>query len=153
LKEWLSAPSIGSVTSLVSETGSGLPVELLEKISAAAAIAGILLGIFFYRKWIPDTVGRLTPIYQWIGNQFGYDKAMVSASVDGGREIATLLDDNVDRGLIAGSGIGLGRLSEAIQAVLNKLQSGLVRVYALSMLVGVIGIAILVTVLNMGGHK
>ena len=74
-------------------------------------------------------------------------------AVDGGRELATVLDHHVDRGLIGGSGIGMGKLSEWIYSILNRFQSGLVRMYALSMLAGVVGIIALVLYLNNGGAR
>ena len=132
-------------------------IHLLEKVSIGAAIGGIVLGLLFYWKGLPKREGwdlaQWSPIRRLVSNQFGYDAAIVSATVDGGAEIATILDRNVDKGLIGGSGIGLGKVSEGIYSLLNKLQSGLVRMYAVSMLVGVIGIALAVIYLGQGGHK
>ena len=152
-QNWLAASTIGQPTKIIAE-GSGIP---LEQISAGAAFGGILLGLLFYWKGFPNreggVEGRFSFVRRWIANQYGFDKAMVSAAVDGGNELATMLDQNVDQGLIRGSGIGLGKLSEGIYSLVNRLQSGLVRMYALCMLVGVVGIAIAVAFLNHGGHR
>jgi len=166
LKEWLYSACIGQPTSVVALHEDVL--EWLPKASLAAALGGIILGIFIYRKGFPkggdQVTANSTQERGWFGrlgqsfgnlvrNQFGYDRAMVSAAVDGGAEIATILDHNVDKGLIGGSGIGLGKVSEGLYALLNRLQSGLVRMYAISMLVGVIGIALAVMYFGHGGHK
>jgi NADH-quinone oxidoreductase subunit L len=157
LKNWLYAPSIGQRGTLPMAESSEELMHLLEKVSIGAAVGGIILGLFFYWKGLPKREGwnlaEWSPIRRWVSNQFGYDSAMVSAAVDGGAEIATILDRNVDKGLIGGSGIGMGKASEGIYSLLNKLQSGLVRMYAVSMLVGVIGIALAVIYLGQGGHK
>lgn len=157
LKDWLSASTVTHSSSLLEASERGLSTETLMQVSAAAAFGGIFLGLFFYWKGLPKREGwdlsNWSPIRRWIGNQFGYDSAMVSSAVDGGRELATMIDNNVDRGLIGGSGIGMGKLSEGLYSLMNRLQSGLVRMYALSMLAGVIGIAIVVAYLNYGGSK
>ncbi len=157
LKEWLSAPTVGPRGTIASVTESLIPVSQLEKISAAAAFGGILLGAFFYWKGLPKREGwneaEWSPIRRWIRNQYGFDHAMVSAAVDGGNELAVLIDENVDRGAIAGTGVGLGKLSEFTFSILNRLQSGMVRMYALCMLAGVLGIGLLVVYVTMGGHK
>ncbi len=157
LKNWLYAPSIGQKGTLPLAESSEDLIHLLEKVSIGAAIGGIVLGLLFYWKGLPKREGwdlaQWSPIRRLVSNQFGYDAAIVSATVDGGAEIATILDRNVDKGLIGGSGIGLGKVSEGIYSLLNKLQSGLVRMYAVSMLVGVIGIALAVIYLGQGGHK
>ena len=155
LQNWLYAASIGQRSSVAAVEENGVPVLLY--VSAGAAFLGIFVGLAYYWKGLPKREGldmsTWSPVRRWIGNQFGYDQAMVSAAVDGGAEIALMLEENVDRGLIAGSGIGLGKLSEGIFGVINRLQSGLVRMYALVMLVGVLGIAIAVVFLNHGGPK
>ena len=157
LKDWLYASTIGQRSSILTATESFISVEQIEMISAAAAFGGILLGLLFYWKGLPKREGwdegAWSRIRLWIRNQYGFDQAMVSAAVDGGNEIATLLEHNVDQGLIGSTGIGLGKLSEGVYSVVNRLQSGLVRMYALCMFAGVVGIAILVAYLNHGGHR
>jgi len=77
---------------------------------------------------------------------------MTSASVDGGNEIASQLNVNVDERLVAGTGYGLGRVTEVLAGLVRCFQTGLVRMYALCMLIGVVGIALVVTYLAKGGH-
>ena len=154
LKEWLNMTSYGPKAAATALTDSTIPIV---EISAAAAFGGILLGLLFYWKGLPRREGwdlsQWSPVRRLIGNQFGYDSAMVSSAVDGGRELATVLDHHVDRALIGGSGIGMGKVSEWIYSILNRFQSGLVRMYALSMLAGVVGIIALVLYLNNGGAR
>jgi NADH:ubiquinone oxidoreductase subunit 5 (subunit L)/multisubunit Na+/H+ antiporter MnhA subunit len=129
----------------------------VETISMAAAFSGIFLGILFYWKGLPKREGwnesNWSPVRLWVRNQFGFDKAMVSATVDGGSEIATLLERNVDDALIGGTGVGMGWLSDLIGGLLIKLQSGLVRLYALGMLAGVVGLVVMIVVIIHGGHR
>ena len=154
LKEWLNMTSYGPKAAATALVDSTIPIV---EISAGAAFGGILLGLLFYWKGLPRREGwdlsQWSPVRRLIGNQFGYDSAMVSSAVDGGRELATVLDHHVDRALIGGSGIGMGKLSEWIYSILNRFQSGLVRMYALSMLAGVVGIIALVLYLNNGGAR
>jgi NADH-quinone oxidoreductase subunit L len=157
LKNWLYASSIGQKGTLPLAESSEDLIHLLEQVSIGAAIGGIVLGLFFYWKGLPKREGwdlaQWSPIRRLAGNQFGYDAAMVGASVDGGRELATILDENVDKGLIGGSVNGLYKVSEGFFTLLNRLQSGLVRMYALSMLVGMIGIALVVLYFSHGGGR
>ena len=78
---------------------------------------------------------------------------MVSASVDGGNELAILLDENVDDRLIGGTGVGLGKLTAFVASLVRSAQTGLVRMYALGMLFGVVGITIFVLILIHGGQR
>jgi NADH-quinone oxidoreductase subunit L len=154
LQNWLSASTVGSWGNALAGKESGVPVET---ISMAAAFSGIFLGILFYWKGLPKREGwnesNWSPVRLWVRNQFGFDKAMVSATVDGGSEIATLLERNVDDALIGGTGVGMGWLSDLIGGLLIKLQSGLVRLYALGMLAGVVGLVVMIVVIIHGGHR
>ncbi len=153
-QEWLRSSTVGTFGNAVAGHESALPIE---QISIAAAVAGIVLGILFYWKGLPKREAwdetAWSPIRLWVRNQFGFDQAMTNSAVDGGGELATMLDREVDDRLIGGSGIGLGKISEGIGSQLLRLQSGLVRQYALSMLLGVVGIVVVVFIFIQGGHK
>ena len=154
LQNWLAASTIGKWGDALAGKESAVPIET---ISMAAAFGGIFLGIFFYWKGLPKREGwdesAWSPIRLWVRNQFGFDKAMVSAAVDGGAEMATLLDQNVDDGLVGGTGVGIGWLINLIERQLIKLQSGLVRLYALGMLAGAVGMVLIIVVIIRGGHR
>ena len=152
-EEWLRAAT-SSAQGVTEAAHSSIPIEPL---SIGAAILGILLGAIIYFRGLPKREGweesKWSPVRIWARDQFGYDRAMVSASVDGGNELASLLDQNVDRGLIRGTGRGIGKVTEVFSSLIKALQTGLVRMYALSMLMGVVGLALLALYLIRGGHK
>lgn len=151
-EEWLKS----ATTTAHGVAGASIAVPI-EQISIGAAAAGIFLGIFFYWKGLPKREGWDMSTWswprRWAREQFGFDGAMVSASVEGGNEMASLLDENVDDGVIGGLGRGIGTVTEAFASVIRALQSGLVRMYALSMLAGVVALTLLALILIRGGHK
>ena len=139
----------------VSEHPHGINLMAL---SLAAAIGGIVLGLFVYFRGLPKKEGwdesKWNPFRRWAGNQFGYDSAMVNASVQGGADIATLSWKGMDAGLVDGAVNGSGWLARGGGWLLHFLQTGYVRFYALGMLVG--GVAILgwfTYSLFLGAHK
>lgn len=150
-EKWLSAQTVGSLGA-VSTHPHQIPLMAL---SLGAAGAGILLGIAIYWKGLPKKegwdMGTWAGTRIWMRNQFGYDQAMVSASVDGGRELASVLDENVDRTLVGGTGKALGRITETVAGVMRCFQTGFVRMYALCMLLGVIGLALVIIFVGTGG--
>jgi NADH-quinone oxidoreductase subunit L len=139
-EKWL-YPNELSVLKHVSTEPSNVPLAMYSTI---AAVGGIVLGLLFYMKGLPKNQGFDET--QWTGlrraerDQFGFDSAVVSAAVDGGRDIAKGLWLWVDNGLINGIVEGLGALSAGIGSLLRRFQSGYIRLYALMMLLGLVGI-------------
>ncbi len=131
--------------------------HMIGQIAMFGAFAGIIIGVLVYWRGLPKNGPLFNRVFgktmAWSANQFGYDQAMVSAAVDGGNELATLTDEYVDRGLFGGIGEGIGKVSEGISAGVKRVQSGLVRVYALSMLIGVVGLVAYAVYLMQGGIK
>ncbi|MBS1727700.1 MAG: NADH-quinone oxidoreductase subunit L [Armatimonadetes bacterium] len=148
-KNWLAVPTASAL-----DTHEG--ASYLQQIAIGVAIGGIVLGIFLYYRGLPKAKAKEFFLFRmvrgWVGSQFGYDQAMTTMSVEGGSEIATMLDDGVDERLIGGSGVGIGRLTEFVAGVVRVFQTGIVRMYALSMLVGVVGLALIVIYFFKGGH-
>lgn len=155
-EEWLKAATVGPLNSYVN-VERGIPMETLEKVSMIAAFIGILVGVIAYVRGLPKREGwdmsKWSPLRLLARNQFGYDDALVSASVDGGAELATLMDQNVDTGLVGGIGVGIGKVTEFFASVIRAIQTGIVRMYALSMLVGVVGLLAYVVYLFQGVGK
>ena len=155
-QEWLKASTVGPFSTEVTG-GIGPLAESIMQVSIAAAFAGIIVGLVVYRKGLPKKEGWDMSLWSrpmlWARNQFGFDQAMVSASVDGGNELAILLDENVDDRLIGGTGVGLGKLTAFVASLVRSAQTGLVRMYALGMLFGVVGITIFVLILIHGGQR
>lgn len=138
-EKWL-YPVAPSIVGEVPHEVANLPM-----LSACAAIGGILLGIFFYRKGLPGNQSwDETKWARWrrsARDQFGFDNLATLNSVEGGGDLATGIWKFVDIGTVDGIVNGSGALAAWIGSVLKKAQSGYVRLYALVMLVG--GVAFL----------
>lgn len=155
LQNWLKSATTS--TYAITEGMQGQVDEhMIQNASIAAAVVGILIGAIYFWKGLPKKQGWNEALWpkplQAARDQFGYDTLMVNAAVDGGNELAVLLDENVDRRTFGGFGIALGRVTEIFGAQIRALQSGLVRVYALTMLIGV-AVLIAVAVFYAGGVR
>jgi NADH-quinone oxidoreductase subunit L len=133
--------------------GSGLLIA-----SIVAATVGMLYGVIVYRKGLPAKEGdesTWNPLRRWAGNQFGFDKAMVDAAVDGGGAIGEFAWKTVDQKGVDGIVHGSAKLVGAFAFLLRKLQTGFVRGYAAMMLFGTVGILgyIAYVLINQGGVK
>jgi NADH-quinone oxidoreductase subunit L len=122
----------------------------LTMLSLAAALGGIIASLAWYlgvkggrlpvsegwdmRKWNPLRRAAL--------NQFGYDSAMVTATTEGGGQIAEFVWKRVDVGIVDWLVNGTGRLMAGFGRVFSWFQTGYVRAYALMMLAGVAGFLI-----------
>jgi NADH-quinone oxidoreductase subunit L len=113
-------------------------------LSIGAATLGIIAGLIVYRKGLPEKEGwdlnKWSPFRRWAGNQFGYDQAVVSMGVEGGGQVGNALWKGFDAGVIDGIVNGLGWLAMRLSKVYSLIQTGLVRGYALLMLMGVVAI-------------
>ena len=133
---------------------------LLVALSTGAALGGIVLGWFFYGKKLPEREGwdlrRWSPFRRAAGQQFGYDKAMVDMSVEGGNQLATFSWKFLDSKGIDAIVNGVAGLAGQIGKLFGWAQTGFVRGYALLMLlggVGLIGYLALVLFQSNGGPK
>jgi NADH-quinone oxidoreductase subunit L len=112
--------------------------------SVVAALAGIGLAWFFFirRPGAADAVARSAqPVHRLLSNKYYvdelYDTAVVQPIKRGSEQV---LWKGVDVGLIDGAVNGAGAFVSGSSSVLRRLQSGLVRAYAASLLVGVVAI-------------
>ena len=119
--------------------------QWLMPLSIAAAVLGIVAGWFVYRRGLPANEGLDETKWRWwrrsAGNQFGYDAAVVNASVEGGDEVGRGAWRYVDAGLIDGIVNGAAWFSGRLGSIMRVAQTGYVRMYALMMLLG--GVALL----------
>lgn len=132
----------------------------LLQLSLAVAFIGMIGGLVWYmgvRKGrLPASEGwdmsKWNPLRKAAMNQFGYDKAMVDASVDGGNELATMVWKKFDVGFIDKIVNGLGVTAAGFGKVFAWFQTGYVRAYALMMLAGIAGLLLytMLTVKNRG---
>lgn len=121
----------------------GLPLDLLT-LSLIAAFGGILAGWLWYRNGLPKSEGwdlsKWNPFRRWAGNQFGYDVAMMNASIEGGRQVGVGMWRGIDAWLIDGIVNGAGKVFAGLGLAIRGIQSGYVRLYALMMLLGGVGL-------------
>lgn len=119
----------------------------LVMLSVGAALVGIVIGIAMYAKGLPKTEGfdesKWSSLRLAMRNQFGYDQVTTATAIDGGRELANVLDQTVDKGLLDGSGAAVKNSSHWLSDALRSAQNGAVRLYALGMLGGVFLLAII----------
>ncbi|MFN3730280.1 MAG: NADH-quinone oxidoreductase subunit L [Fimbriimonadaceae bacterium] len=132
-----------------------MPIDLLY-LSIIAASLGTLLGLLFYWKGLPAKEGwdmsKWNPFRRAALHQFGYDEAMVTASVEGGDELAGILYRDVDVGMIDRTVNGVAAVTGGLAKVLRVFQTGYARGYALMMLLGSVAlVAYLVYMLTRGG--
>jgi len=139
-EHWL-YPSGLPVLGEVSTEPTGIPLAMYSMI---AALGGIALGLVFYLKGLPKNQGFDES--QWLGlrraerDQFGFDNAVTVAAVDGGGDIARGLWKWVDVALIDGIVEGFGKISGGLGELMRRWQTGYIRLYALMMLLGLVGL-------------
>ncbi|HWD37750.1 MAG TPA: NADH-quinone oxidoreductase subunit L [Fimbriimonas sp.] len=144
LEKWLQ-PSSAPVTSFVpAEAPSWLPM-----VSAGAGLLGLVFGLIVANAEKFD-LAKWSGLRLWARNQFGFDELMTNFAVQGGSELAVVLDEGVEVGLIDRIVNGSAGVAAWIGKVLSVAQRGLVRSYAVLMLLG--GIAILSYMMLGGKH-
>lgn len=141
LEHWLYPP--GSMT-LKLEGHPHLPGLSLLYYSLIAAFGGIAVGLFFYLKGLPAKEGwdegKWNPFRRSAKDQFGYDNAMMTASIDGGRDVGLVFWKGADTRIVDGAVNGAGWSAGWLGRFFGQLQNGFVRQYALIMLIGVVGL-------------
>jgi NADH-quinone oxidoreductase subunit L len=130
-------------SAVVKAVGSAGLEWTLMLISVLAAALGVLTAYWFYvRNW--GLAERLTKSVQWlydlVYNKYYVDQAYTEVIVKPLRLLGDLLSDTVETRGIDGAVNGLGQLVGLAGEGLRHLQTGLVRNYALAMLVGVVAI-------------
>jgi NADH-quinone oxidoreductase subunit L len=140
------------------------PVEIhphgfpLLAVSIVIALGGILLALWLYRKGLSEREGFDLSKWHWFrrsaSDQFGYDHAMVSLGVDGGRDVAKATWRFIDVAFIDAIVNGAGWAARAAGSLLRFFQTGYVRAYALMMLAGTVGLlGYLFYLLSRGGGQ
>jgi NADH-quinone oxidoreductase subunit L len=143
LMKWLYPANLPVLGEVSIHPHHGVESNLLW-LSIGAASLGIIAGLIVYRRGLPQREGwdetKWNPFRIWARDQFGYDRAMVSASVDGGREVGELMWKGADATLIDGAVNGAAKTAGGMAWLLRWIQTGYVRMYALVMLLGTVGI-------------
>jgi NADH-quinone oxidoreductase subunit L len=138
-ERWLyptNLPILGEV-STHPEVGPGAHLLIL---SLVAAGLGIVLGLGVYWRRLPESEGldesKWARWRLWAREQFGYDRAMVVGSVEGGADLGRGIWKAVDVGIVDNVVNGLGWAANGVGATLRRFHTGYVRFYALVMLIG-----------------
>ena len=148
-EEWLYPHGLTILPKLEEHAGN------LMLYSIVAAVGGIAFGFAMYSRGLPADQGwdeskwNDTRLSQ--RNQFGFDDLTTSLAVDGGRELAAFLDDNVESGIT--SGRPLAGIAGGLGGVVKFLQTGFVRWYAMVMLLGVVAFVGYFAFMSHGGVK
>jgi NADH-quinone oxidoreductase subunit L len=130
--------------SIVVASAGGSSLEwVLMAISVLAAALGILAAYWIYiRNW--GLAERMSNgarwLYDLVYHKYYVDEAYTEGIVKPLRAVGKLLDEDMELRIIDGAVNGLAWLLAQCGEGLRRLQSGLVRNYALAMLVGVVGV-------------
>ncbi|MBV8951068.1 MAG: NADH-quinone oxidoreductase subunit L, partial [Actinobacteria bacterium] len=148
LTRWLEPVFAGSHAPEPTSFAGGFA---LSTVALVIAVAGILIGVGLYNRGLPSVDDdplreRLGPMYSLFAHAWYIDEG-VSAAVGGpGRRAAEWLARGLDGGIIDGAVNGLGKLFREGGQGLRRVQSGLVRSYALGVAVGAAALLLFVLV-------
>ena len=109
-------------------------------VSSAVAGIGILIAVYFW-LWNPQTAAamaaRFGPIYRLLYNKYYVDEIYDAAIVQPIKLISTsVLWKGFDAGLVDGIVNGVGQVVSTTSGVVRRLQTGSVRTYAASLILG-----------------
>jgi NADH-quinone oxidoreductase subunit L len=139
LTEWLDPVFRGVEEHNATSFVQGLTLDV---VSVTVATLGILFGIMVYRRGLADVDhdplnDRLGPIGKLFGHAYFFDEG-ISRLVGGPlRKGATWLSDFFDLKIIDGAVNGVAWLVRSAGDSLRRVQTGLVRQYALGIVLGV----------------
>ncbi len=140
-EKWLepsSGPSILRLTEHPEHLPGGLTIV---QYSAIAAFGGLILGLLIYMKGLPKKEGwddrKWSPFRRAARAQFGYDAAMMTASVEGGGDLGKAVW-KFDSGIVDGIVNGIAWLASQLGDGFKRFQTGYARAYALMMLFGAV---------------
>jgi NADH-quinone oxidoreductase subunit L len=137
-------PVLGDVGSVADLRPSGVIVEAGLMLASVVAVAiGFVLAYWFYvRRW--GLAARVTNSARWlydvVYNKYYVDEAYTEAIVKPLRALGSVVEDVVEERTIDGLVNGLARLADLLGEGVCRLQTGLVRNYALVMLAGAVAI-------------
>ncbi len=127
---------------------------VLMGVSVLAVAIGFVAAYWIYvRNW--GMGARMTRSAQWlydiVYNKYYVDEAYTEAIVKPLRMLAGILTDAVEERTIDGAVNGLARLFGQVGEGLRRLQSGLVRNYALAMFIGIVAVMIYFVIRSVWG--
>jgi NADH-quinone oxidoreductase subunit L len=137
------------VVGRVQEGHGGLSTALLTVISVAVSLLGIAIGWLVYGSGRIDWIAlrdRFRPVQQTLAHGWWFDQIYSALLVTPGKAGAAFAAYVVDRRIIDGAGNVLANLFARAASGGRRLQTGMVRTYALAFLLGVVGILCYLTV-------
>ncbi len=142
LTEWL-APVFKDVP--VIETPSFVDGLILSLISVVVGLVGIGIAISWYRRGIPSAdrdpaLERLGPLGRLFGHAYYFDEGIARFVSGPGRRAFEWVSAVFDARIVDGAVNGVAALVRGAAGGLRKVQSGLVRSYALWIVVGAVGL-------------
>jgi NADH-quinone oxidoreductase subunit L len=139
------APVVGEA----EHAAGGLSELALSVIATAVAVAGLLIGWFVYGSGRVDWQRlrrRLSGVRRTLAHGFYVDDAYGRGLVLPGKTLSSFAAYTLDARVIDGAVDGLGRAFGRLAAAGRRLQSGLVRSYALAFLLGAVALLIVLGV-------
>jgi NADH-quinone oxidoreductase subunit L len=140
LERWLEPVLRGAPVITASSFGIGFA---LSTGALVIAVVGIVVGRAMYRNGLPadgtdPAVERLGPFAKVLENAYYLDVGLARFVSGPVTSAARFLSDGVDRGVIDGAVNGVGRAFRGAGGGLRKVQTGLVRNYALAIIGGAV---------------
>ncbi|MCS7225199.1 MAG: NADH-quinone oxidoreductase subunit L, partial [Armatimonadetes bacterium] len=140
-------PSVGPVVHLDHKKELAVTIQAL-----AFAGGGLLLGLLAYR-WKPGLLWSLTVrlpwLYQLLARKFFVDEIYLSLTARPARRVAELVSQTFDLGFVDAMVNGVGAVTVAFGKACRLVQTGAVRTYALTILMG--GALVLIFLILRGG--
>jgi NADH-quinone oxidoreductase subunit L len=124
-----------------TETGAALDATtelMLTGASVAMALAGVAIAALLYLAKLPnpETLAEtFSTLYNWLRNKWYVDELYEAIIAHPGARLASFLAA-CDLGVVDGAVNGVARLARGTGSVLRRTQTGYVRSYAVTMLIG-----------------
>lgn len=141
LEKWLEPVAYAAAKAEGAKAHHSIPGEhLIAPLGYWIGITGIVIGVLWYLRGLPKSEGwdlnKWNPFRRAAADQFGYDKTMVDAGVEGGATIGNFLWRFVDNRVVDGAVNGLAGLIGGFGKGFSWVQTGYARTYAMFMLLG-----------------
>jgi NADH-quinone oxidoreductase subunit L len=147
LERWLEPVLRGAPEIRATSFGSGFA---LSTIALVIAVGGIVWAHAWYRSGLqPDGtdegVERLGPFAKVLANAYYLDVGLARFVSGPVTSAARFLNEGIDRDVLDGAVNGLGRVFRGAGGGLRKVQTGLVRNYALAIVLGAVLLVVFVS--------
>jgi NADH-quinone oxidoreductase subunit L len=148
LKHWLEPVFVSAHLPEPTSFTAGLA---LSTVALVLGVVGILVAVSMYKHGLPSfdedpLRERLGPLHKVFAHACYIDEGVAAAVGGPGRRAAEWLARTFDGGVIDGAVNGLGRLFRESGQGLRRVQSGLVRTYAVGIALGAVALLLFVLV-------